>query len=497
MIKILHLEDSALDAELIAELIESSGFLVELTIADGKEDFESALREAKHDIILSDFSLPGFDAFGALESAVVLAPTTPFICVSGSIGEETAVELLKKGATDYILKDRLARLPNAITRALELGKERQLRKEFEKRLIESEKQYRDLYNDAVIGLYRTTPEGEILLVNNALLTMLGFNNIDELTSFSFVKSGFETPGDRNRFLESIRTHGEVLGLESVWIRSDGKKICVRESARGVRNESGELIYFDGVVEDITDKKALEEKLIIAKETAERANALKDSFIHNLSHEIRTPLNGIIGTTDMIKELYSGRVEEDDLFVFDALQRASDRLIRTVEMLLNMARLATNEYPLSPSPILLDHLIQNLLMELKNHADDREVSFRIIKSVTDTQINYDWYAAHDIFLYIIDNSIKYSEKNEVGILIEETPDERLAVRITDRGVGISEDFLPRIFETFEQQDTGYGRSFEGLGLGLPIVKKLLDLGEGDIEIKSKIGEGTTVSVYFKR
>ncbi len=497
MIKILHLEDSALDAELIAELIETSGFRVDLTFTDGRAGFENALQESEYDIILSDFSLPGFDAFGALELAIELAPATPFICVSGSIGEEIAVELLQKGATDYILKDRLARLPNAITRALELGEERKLRQDYEKRLIESEKQYRDLYNNAVIGLYRTTLEGEILLVNKALLNMLGFNSIDELKSFSFVKSGFETADDRKRFLDTIRTHSEVHGLESVWIRNDGVKICVRESARGVKNSEGELIYFDGVVEDITEKKALEESLIIAKENAERANALKDSFIHNLSHEIRTPLNGIIGTTDMIKELYYDRAKEDDLFCFDALQQASNRLIRTVEMLLNMARLDTNEYPFQLSPIALDQLIQNIFMELKTQAEERRISFNLIKAVSNATISYDWYAAHDIFLYIIDNSIKYSENSEVKIVIEEVPDGRVAVRITDQGIGILEDFLPRIFETFEQQDTGYGRSFEGLGLGLPIVKKLLGLGEGDIEIKSRIGDGTTVSVYFKQ
>lgn len=497
MINILHLEDSIYDAELIAELIESAGFEVDVNFVDDKEKYINALETTHCDIILSDFALPGFDAFGALEEAMKAAPTVPFICVSGSIGEETAVELLKMGAADYILKDRLARLPSAIKRALELGEERRLREEFEKRLIESEKQYRDLYNNAVIGLYRTTPAGEILLVNNALLNMLGFSDEAELKSFNFTDRGLEVPDERQRFLELMSKHGEVIGLESVWIRHNGKKICVRESARAVRNGNGELIYFDGVVEDITEKKSLEESLILAKERAERANALKDAFIHNLSHEIRTPLNGIIGTTEMIKELYCNQESEDDVECFDSLQRASDRLIRTVEMLLNMARLDTGEYPFKPTPLLLDKLLHQILLEIKIQAEDRKIIFDLKKATANTQIIYDWNAVHDIFLYILDNAVKYSENNEVGITIEEVPGNRIAVRIQDHGIGISAEFLPHIYETFEQQDTGYGRSFEGLGLGLPIAKRLLELGGGDIDISSRIGHGTTVSVFFNR
>lgn len=497
MIKILHLEDSIYDAELILELIKSAGFEVEVTFAGDETQYVEALQNSKFDIILSDFALPGFDAFGALEAARKSDTSIPFICVSGSIGEEVAVDLLQRGATDYILKDRLARLPNAMKRALENAREKRLREEFEQKLIDSEKQYRELYDNSMLGLYRSDPEGTFLLLNKALVSMLGYNEKEELLYIDFNTLGFQSESDREFFVRQMNAHGEVIGLESIWRRKDGSTIYVRESARGVRDESGKIILYDGVVEDITEKKILEQNLIQAKERAERANALKDAFIHNLSHEVRTPLNGIIGTTEMIRELYFTGANESDLDCFVSLQQSSNRLIKTVEMLLTMSSLQTGEYKFNPDKLNIERLLRDIISEAKNQADLRNISFKFDNFSSNPEIFFDRFAAHDIFTYIVDNAVKYSERDEVAIWVEDIRDSQIVVRVADHGVGISSDFLPHIYEMFRQQEHGYGRSFEGLGLGLPIVKKLLELGNGEIEISSTLGMGTTVSVFFRR
>lgn len=497
MIKILHLEDSIYDAELISELIRSSGYEVEIKFVGDGPQYLEALQNSKFDIILSDFALPGFDAFGALEAARRLDSTVPFICVSGSIGEEIAVDLLQRGATDYILKDRLARLPNAMKRALETAREKRLREEFEHRLIESEKQYRELYDNSMLGLYRSDPEGIFLLVNKALVKMLGYTEKDELLYINFKSLGFQSESNRQIFVDQMNAYGEVSGLESVWTRKDGSTIYVRESARGLRDETGKIILYDGVVEDITEKKILEQNLIQAKERAEKANALKDAFIHNLSHEVRTPLNGIIGTTEMIRELYLAGADENDLECFVSLQLSSNRLIKTVEMLLTMSRLQTGEYKFSPEKVNIEELLREIVAESKNQAEIKKISFTLKNHSIDPVVFFDRFAMHDLFTYIIDNAVKYSERDEVSIRIQDASESRVVVMVTDHGVGISPDFLPHIYEMFRQQETGYGRTFEGLGLGLPIVKKLLELGDGDIEISSSLGLGTTVSVFFRR
>ncbi len=126
-LNILSLEDNIQDFELICENLKNAGLAMDIKRVENRGDFTTSVKNNKYDIILADFNLPGFDAFGALEICNVICPDVPFICVSGSIGEETAIELIKEGAVDYVLKDRLVRLPVAIRRALDESKEKEIR----------------------------------------------------------------------------------------------------------------------------------------------------------------------------------------------------------------------------------------------------------------------------------------------------------------------------------------------------------------------------------
>ncbi|RJP64965.1 MAG: PAS domain S-box protein [Ignavibacteriales bacterium] len=260
LLKLLCLEDNFNDAELIFEVIVEAGYQIERNLTSSRSEFETLIRKNQYDIILSDFKLPGFDAFGALKLCKAICPDTPFICVSGSIGEETAIELLKQGAVDYILKDRLARLPFAIKRALEEAAEKNTIKEVERELTESEKRYRTLYENAKIGLYRTTPEGKILLANKTLIRMLGYQSFEELALKDLNKDGFSSRYKRKIFTDRIEKEGEVNDFESEWLCKDGTAIFVRESAQAIRGSDGKIIYYDGIVENITERKKAEEAL---------------------------------------------------------------------------------------------------------------------------------------------------------------------------------------------------------------------------------------------
>jgi len=134
-LNVLSLEDSMPDFEIIRNHLINAGFNLNFSHVDTENDFSFALRSNRFDIIIADFSLPGFNAFAALKLCKAICPMTPFICVSGSIGEETAIELIKQGAVDYILKDRLGRLSSAIKRALDEAKEKEIRLKAEKELL--------------------------------------------------------------------------------------------------------------------------------------------------------------------------------------------------------------------------------------------------------------------------------------------------------------------------------------------------------------------------
>jgi len=260
VLNVLCLEDSPQDAEIMRELLIDAGYDLNMDCTAVEKEFVSFLRSHKYDIILSDFKLPGFDGFTALRWSVEICPDVPFICVSGTVGEETAVELLKKGAVDYILKDRLVRLPAAIHRALEEAKEKETLRLAVKALHESEERFRSLFENSTVGIYRTTPGGDIILANPTLVNLLGYSSFEELSKRNLEHTGFEPSYERSKFIENIERNGEVKGLESAWTRSDGEKVFVSESARAIRNNEGRTLYYDGIIEDITLRKLAEKKL---------------------------------------------------------------------------------------------------------------------------------------------------------------------------------------------------------------------------------------------
>lgn len=621
-VKILHLEDSQYDYELISRMLSDSGFKTSVRWASSRDEYLEALQDLDFDLILCDFMIPGYNAFGALEDLLARTLLIPFICVSGSIGEETAVELLIAGATDYILKDRLARLPSAINRALELGEEKRLRLWTENQLSQSEEQYRELYNNAVMGLYRTNQKGEVLLANQTLLKMLGYNSLEELMEVNIEEHGFENFHERKIFVELIENQEELKGHNSKWMRKDGSFIYVRESARLRRDKDGSPLYYDGIVEDVTEKKIaedalrksqqlfhtlalvspvgifrtdpsgyttyvnprwselsgipfeealgygwmkgvhpedqkpmsdqweeacknkvnsqahyrfvksdgsivwvmgnsvpeivdgetigyvgtitditqiklFEESLLVAKEKAERANSLKDAFINNLSHEIRTPLNGIVGMAGIIQEIFEESASPEDLGYFNSLVRSTQRLINTVEMMLLMSQLQTGDHKCKPEHTSLSSIVERVISDLQERINDKNLKISVVKQIEDDSVFVDPIDLKNMVFYLLDNAVKYTHKGGVEVSLFGSEEFNTGISIKDTGIGISQDYLPELFEPFIQQEMGYSRPFEGMGLGLPIVKKLVDENKGKIEVQSGLGQGTTFTIWLKR
>ena len=167
-LKVLFLEDSLHDMELLCEMLTNAGYILDIIHVDNENEYIKNLNNHQFDIILSDFSLVGFDAFGALEISKHICPDTPFICVSGSIGEETAIELLKLGAVDYVFKDRPERLPYAIKRALDEAKIKIEHQKAAEELRESEEKFRNIFQlHSAINLLIDPNDGRIIDANKA------------------------------------------------------------------------------------------------------------------------------------------------------------------------------------------------------------------------------------------------------------------------------------------------------------------------------------------
>ena len=258
-LNVLFLEDNPKDAEICRELITDSGYNLNMDITATEKGFESFLRTRKYDVILSDFNLAGFDAFGALRLYNKICPDVPFICVSGTIGEETAVGLLKLGAVDYLLKDRLEKLPFAIKKAIDDGKEKESKRKAEILLAASEMQYRRLFESAKDGILILNVEtGKIVDVNPFLIELLGYSKEEflgkEIWEIGFFKN---IVANKDKFIELQQKkyiRYEDLPLET----SDGRKINVEFVSNVYSVNSHKVIQCN--IRDITARKQAEEVL---------------------------------------------------------------------------------------------------------------------------------------------------------------------------------------------------------------------------------------------
>jgi PAS domain S-box-containing protein len=253
-LKILFVEDIIADAELVWREILKNKIAFEKLLVDNRKDFLEGLKSFSPDIIISDFSLPKFDGMTALQIRNKHTPLTPFILVTGSINEEVAVECMKAGADDYILKNNLSRLCPALNNSVNKIKLLKQKNEAETALHESEERFRVLYNDAVVGLYRTNFKGVILLANTTLVKILGFQSLEELKNRNLREVGFGPSYRRQDFIDQIVKEGEVKDHEATWVCNDGREIFVRESAKAIYSSDRKLLYFDGTVQDITEQK---------------------------------------------------------------------------------------------------------------------------------------------------------------------------------------------------------------------------------------------------
>ncbi|MCC5932267.1 MAG: PAS domain S-box protein [Cyclobacteriaceae bacterium] len=256
-IDILILEDSKRDFELIKEQLFVAGFDMHISHVDNKPDFTEALQSKNFDIIISDFKLPGFDAFGALELCNKICPDTPFICVSGSIGEEKAIELLKIGAVDYVLKDRPERLPFALERALNEAREKQTRKMAEEKI----KILSQAIEQSPVSVMITSSQGDIEYVNPKFLDVTGYTLEETIQKNPrILKSGNQDAIFYNNLWVTI-TSGNTWRGEFLNKKKNGEFFWESATISPVKNENGEIKHYLAVKEDITDQKLALQKLV--------------------------------------------------------------------------------------------------------------------------------------------------------------------------------------------------------------------------------------------
>jgi PAS domain S-box-containing protein len=498
VLRFLLLEDSPLDAELIQALLSEGGINCELLQVETDADFLAALETKSFDLILADYALPSFDGMSALEIARNHCPNIPFIFVTAVLGEELAIEALKKGATDYVLKQRIGRLVPSVQRALREAKERHKRKQAEESLQKSEAKYRRIVDTSYEGIWMVDSQARTEFVNQRIFEMLGYTAEEMLGRpiFDFMD---EVDGiTAQHKLEQLKREGKDF-KEGRLRCKDGSYIWTLISARAIFNEQSEFTGAIAMLTDITDRKHTEQErdhLLqleqVARAEAETANRIKDEFLAVLSHELRSPLNPILGWA---KLLQNGKFDAAALKkALETIERNAKLQAQLIEDLLDVSRILQGKLSLDMVPVNLAATIEAAMDTVHLAAEAKSIQ---IETNLDSSVNYvlgDSGRLQQVMWNLLSNAVKFTPiGGQVNIRVE-CIDEEARISVSDTGKGINPEFLPYVFEYFRQADSATTRKFGGLGLGLAIVHHLVELHGGTVWAESPGEEqGATFTV----
>lgn len=368
-IRILHVEDSDIDADLTRAFLEKGGIRALIDRTQTREEFISCLDQNAYDLILSDYHLPSFDGIAALQIAVERQPQTPFIFLSGALGEEVAIEMLKKGATDYVLKQRMTRLAPAVTRALAEASERTAR-------LAAEAAREELY--------------------------------------------------------------------------------VRERA--------------------------------AREEAEAASRIKDEFLAVASHELRTPLNAILGWATLLHNKTNLEEIEEGLAI---IQRNAKHQAQLIEDILDVSRMIAGRLRINVRAQNLVPIIRRAVETVRPAADAKGVTLLLTLDEVGI-VSCDSDRMEQVIWNLLSNAIKFTPRGGEVIVTLDRADSTARFTVKDTGRGIKADFLPYVFERFRQADGSTTRRHGGLGLGLAIVRNIIELHGGTVKA---ISDGDNCGACF--
>ena len=229
---------------------------------------------------------------------------------------------------------------------------------------------------------------------------------------------------------------------------------------------------------------------------EKADKLKSEFLAQMSHEIRSPINVILSFSNLLKVELEDQLSPDLKESFNSISRAGTRIIRTIDLILNMSEIQTGTYDYQPKEFdLYEEILLLTIHEYTQKAKEKKLELSIVNNVEKPIVYADEYTIGQVFANLVDNSIKYTDSGSINISLDRNQSGNIIVTIKDTGRGIKEEYLPYLFTPFTQEEQGYTREFEGNGLGLALVKKYCDINRAEISVKSRKGSGSVFTVLF--
>ena len=512
--RVLVIEDSPADFLLLQRLLRKEGVAAECVHIESWQQLDAALAEKSWDIVLADYNVPGMEFADRMQRLRDHDAALPVILVSSSIGDAKAVEALRIGAFDFVLKNELVRLIPAIERALRERADANARRQIERELQvhrqhlemlvaertselrRSEERLQMILATIADGIVEIDAQSRVTYCNAAAASMLG-STVEALVGRNFHTAVHRECVDGTRdaanpcpILQALLAKQAVRVERDLFWRSDGVALPVSVSVNPLVR-TGQSLGAVVAFSDATLRQRTEDTLQQARTTAENLARMKSEFLANMSHEIRTPLNGVLGLAQVGQLSSDGQPELQGYF--DKILSSGRLLLGVINDILDFSKIEAGKLRIEQKPMNPGALIADAVATLHTMAEAKGIALRltIAPDLPDSCIG-DSLRTEQVLMNLLSNAVKFTERGTVTASAH-LDDGWLRFVVQDTGVGMSESHLERMFLAFEQADGSTTRRFGGTGLGLSITRRLVGLMGGEIHVKSELGKGSCFEV----
>jgi PAS domain S-box-containing protein len=399
-------------------------------------------------------------------------------------------------------------------RTTELSSEIAVRKNIECELRQAEQKYRGIFENAIEGIFQTAPDGHYLSANPALARIYGYGSPGELVAAlgDIERQLYTEPSRRAEFIRLVRRDGSVADFESQVRRKDGQTIWISETARAVHGPDGNVLYYEGTVQDITERKRAHEALEIrvqertadlalanaaltaeiavrkrAEDAAASASKAKSAFLAHMSHEIRTPLNAVLGYAQILRRDHSLKPRHRE--AIETIASSGNHLFNLIDEVLDLSKIEAGRMELQCGEFDLAELVARMAGMFRHRCEQKRL--RLI--VDHPQHPGDQLLVHgdegklrQVLINLLGNAVKFTDHGEVRFTVTRAAGQAWLFEVVDTGIGITTEEQAEIFKPFQQGHSGAGKG--GTGLGLAISDRYIQLMGGRLEAESTPGHG---------
>ena len=486
MEKILVIDDEPEIRKSLQKYLEMDDYQV-ITAANGQEGIEAFI-EKKPDLVLTDFKMPGMDGKAVLKALKDIDQNVAVVIATGHGSLENAVDLMKDGADDFLLK------PVDIE-VLEMVLERALEKQRLKKRIRKADILNRCIIDAATDFYICTYDytGKIISWNKGAELITGYTAAEVIGKINFaemISANKTEPNFINKAIEEA-FEGNTFESQANFKKKGGNLFPALFNASKLYDDNGIIIGMLAVVQDITEKKRAQDALESALRQAKAATAAKSDFLASMSHEIRTPMNGVIGMTDLLLDTeLTGEQRE----YAKTIKTSADSLLTIINEILDFSKIEAGKIDLEYIDFDLRLMLDEVLDLITVRTDKKGLNFVcFIHPEINSLVNGDPGRIRQILINLANNAVKFTEKGEVIIRgeLEHEDESKICVKfsVSDTGIGIPQNTIPNLFQRFSQADSSTTRKYGGTGLGLAICKLLAEMMGGEIGVESKEGSGS--------